>query len=963
MIELIQGFNIGSPLPIDGRILLSKAEMKSIDDNIMPDRYFAICESTDEDNGKLYLYSKDRTPNTETGRFIKAVPEKTSEIINDGNGEETSEGFDKFDTIASVDEKVASLKEDIENNFIDENELVAALDSTRNGGPYSKVIDTAYQLVLDSDTSEWSYSIHIQNRNGQDLGAPISFDLPVESLVIDVEYDEEAKDLIITLQNGKEIRIELDSIINGLVNDTTFNAHVNKVYEPDSIDPDANVGHLHITGTQGSAWDSKYDLPAGGIPESDLKQSVRDSLGLANTSIQPNDNISELENDLGYLVSGNIKAGDNITLNKEDNDVTINAKDTTYTAGPGIVITNEQSTSYGPNVIIAEANAPDWTQIRYEDGSGNAVYPLQNNQLRNLLFDSSDEVPVNQTGIITDLRSDIDATINSLSVVARTGEYDDLLNRPIYTSDLVNDGESSEGTPFATEAYVDQYGGKIDSISINGSTLTIDQDKNVDIPLASSSTNGALSSSDKNKLDGIESGAQVNIIESVSVNGTDIQPDNKNVEIFVPTKTSDLINDGESSEGTSFATVADVDDLSDRVDIISALLPDSSESSDDSTTLVNKAMLDQAIKDNVGNYLGLYKVNKDVTADYDPSSLVRGDVVQVKNGDYLVVLEYTNSSSNYYLRKYDETSNTWSYNLLSNSPVLTPSEIQAITSGVTASRLSGIEDNISLVEDDVADIQGALYNQDGISERLDRIEGFGVKAQGQQNLGGFYTKQFKATGNNSGVLNLYYNASSSTDNLISIGGGNDYISVFTNASVASNTPNISIDHKDYTATNFGPAGQSSSDTSIDVSPADEGANIGKFNLSVPYISRDSGGHIADTSKTMTYTVDLSSFNTKIDNVDTKIDNVAESRTITLNSGQWTSDSEGTIYTQAITINGITGDSTPIVALNLSNTEVSELETVKAGWSLIYKALTTENTITFYATGAPTVNVPLIVKGY
>ena len=40
MINLIQGFNISSPLPIDGRILLSRAEMASIDDNIMPDRVF-----------------------------------------------------------------------------------------------------------------------------------------------------------------------------------------------------------------------------------------------------------------------------------------------------------------------------------------------------------------------------------------------------------------------------------------------------------------------------------------------------------------------------------------------------------------------------------------------------------------------------------------------------------------------------------------------------------------------------------------------------------------------------------------------------------------------------------------------------------------------------------------------------------------------------------------------------------
>lgn len=51
---------------------------------------------------------------------------------------------------------------------------------------------------------------------------------------------------------------------------------------------------------------------------------------------------------------------------------------------------------------------------------------------------------------------------------------------PTKTSDLTNDGE--DGTsPFATEEYVDENGGKIDSISVNGTPQTIDANKNVDI--------------------------------------------------------------------------------------------------------------------------------------------------------------------------------------------------------------------------------------------------------------------------------------------------------------------------------------------------------------------------------------------------------------------------------------------------------------------------------------------------
>ena len=71
----------------------------------------------------------------------------------------------------------------------------------------------------------------------------------------------------------------------------------------------------------------------------------------------------------------------------------------------------------------------------------------------------------------------------------------------------------------------------------------------------------------KDKLDSIESGAEVNTIESISVNGIQQEITNKNVNITVPepdipTKTSDLINDG---DGTSIFTTKDyVDDALDE---------------------------------------------------------------------------------------------------------------------------------------------------------------------------------------------------------------------------------------------------------------------------------------------------------------------------------------------------------------------------------------------------------------
>ena len=94
---------------------------------------------------------------------------------------------------------------------------------------------------------------------------------------------------------------------------------------------------------------------------------------------------------------------------------------------------------------------------------------------------------------------------------------------PTKTSDLTNDGDGDSN--FATETYVDTYGGKIDVIKVNGTAQTI-TNKTVDI--------------------------------SVPTKTSDITNDSGYItSSSLPTKTSDLTNDG--SDGTS--TYVEADDL------------------------------------------------------------------------------------------------------------------------------------------------------------------------------------------------------------------------------------------------------------------------------------------------------------------------------------------------------------------------------------------------------------------
>lgn len=69
--------------------------------------------------------------------------------------------------------------------------------------------------------------------------------------------------------------------------------------------------------------------------------------------------------------------------------------------------------------------------------------------------------------------------------------------------------------------------------------------------------NKGLSSNDytneeQSKLSGIATGAQVNVIEAISVNGTPVTPTSKLVNISVPTNTNELIN------GAGYQTASEV---------------------------------------------------------------------------------------------------------------------------------------------------------------------------------------------------------------------------------------------------------------------------------------------------------------------------------------------------------------------------------------------------------------------
>lgn len=73
----------------------------------------------------------------------------------------------------------------------------------------------------------------------------------------------------------------------------------------------------------------------------------------------------------------------------------------------------------------------------------------------------------------------------------------------------------------------------IEDVKLNGSSLPV-VNKAVNISDASQSASGLMSSQDKTKLDGVAAGADENVIEEVQVNGTALPVSGKSVNVTVP---------------------------------------------------------------------------------------------------------------------------------------------------------------------------------------------------------------------------------------------------------------------------------------------------------------------------------------------------------------------------------------------------------------------------------------------
>jgi hypothetical protein len=67
------------------------------------------------------------------------------------------------------------------------------------------------------------------------------------------------------------------------------------------------------------------------------------------------------------------------------------------------------------------------------------------------------------------------------------------------------------------------------------------------------------------------------------------------------------------------------------------------------------------------------------------------------------------------------------------------------------------------------------------------------------------------------------------------------------------------------------------------------------------------------------------------------------------------------FTIAVTINGITSNDVPTIDLNTSGITYSNLSIHNADFSRLYRVTTSTNTLTFFATGVPSLAIPISIR--
>ena len=131
----------------------------------------------------------------------RVVDPETGEVVQEGTFMSAEHFNNMEDGIKANDTAISEISESVET-------IEATLDTG---------VGTTITLTVNSST--FVMKLALKNSEGNILSES-EVDLPIESMIVNAEYVEATKSLVLTLQSGSKVTVPFSALINGLVNDS-----------------------------------------------------------------------------------------------------------------------------------------------------------------------------------------------------------------------------------------------------------------------------------------------------------------------------------------------------------------------------------------------------------------------------------------------------------------------------------------------------------------------------------------------------------------------------------------------------------------------------------------------------------------------------------------------------------------------------------------------------------------------
>lgn len=196
---------------------------------------------------------------------------------NQGKVYSEGTGIDITGTVISIDDTVVATKDFVSNTYVPQartintkpltsnvtlnasdvgavpttrkvNNKALSSDVTLDADDVNALPDTTKYgatLSLSINSTTYVLTATLKDQDGNTLGTAQTVDLPIESVVVDGEYDSATKEVVLELVSGSEIRFSVADLISGLQSEITSTNPL----DADLVD-DSTSAHKFVTNAQ-----------------------------------------------------------------------------------------------------------------------------------------------------------------------------------------------------------------------------------------------------------------------------------------------------------------------------------------------------------------------------------------------------------------------------------------------------------------------------------------------------------------------------------------------------------------------------------------------------------------------------------------------------------------------------------------------------------------------------------------